>query len=321
MTSQETSATSIGPLDFADATLRGIGQVMLQNNRYAGLLFLVGIFWNSIPFGIATLVGTVTSTATALLLGVAPAKIRDGLFGFNGALVAIALAFFFQTDALTWTYIVLAAAVSTVLMAALLRAMAPWNLPTLTAPFVLTTLCFLLAGASFGRLQPTHMLPAATLPKSAIVEGVVSSSTVIEGLANGVAQVFFQCNVITGALFVLGLLVSSWRAALAGVMGSLLGLLTAWLMGAPEAAIRAGIFGFNAALAVIAMDAFVPIKGAGTLLYALLAAITATVVAPAVAATLLPVGMPALTLPFVLAVWLFVLAAREFTVLQRESLR
>lgn len=35
-------------LVFIDSVLRGIGQVMLQNNSYTGLIFLIGIFYNSI---------------------------------------------------------------------------------------------------------------------------------------------------------------------------------------------------------------------------------------------------------------------------------
>jgi len=30
-------------LGFLDSVLRGVGQVMLQNNSYAGLLFLIGV--------------------------------------------------------------------------------------------------------------------------------------------------------------------------------------------------------------------------------------------------------------------------------------
>ena len=51
---------------FLDSVLRGVGQVMLQNNSYAGLIFLVGICYNSQLFGLAALVGTVVSTATAI---------------------------------------------------------------------------------------------------------------------------------------------------------------------------------------------------------------------------------------------------------------
>lgn len=45
-------------LNFLDCVLRGVGQVMLQGNSYAGLLFLVGIFCNSPLFGLGALLGT-----------------------------------------------------------------------------------------------------------------------------------------------------------------------------------------------------------------------------------------------------------------------
>jgi urea transporter len=55
---------------FIDTVLRGIGQVMLQNNSLTGLIFLIGIFYNSILFGLATLIGACVSTATAVFLGI-----------------------------------------------------------------------------------------------------------------------------------------------------------------------------------------------------------------------------------------------------------
>jgi urea transporter len=214
-------------LSFLDSVLRGIGQVMLQNNSYAGLIFLIGIFYNSITLGWAVLLGTIASTATAMLLGVDRARIRDGLFGFNGALVAIALLYFLEPNLLTCGYVVLAAACSTVIMAALMNFLGVWKIPTLTAPFVITTLLFVLACARFGRLHSTDVLPTAGLPKAATVDGVVTASTLTEGLFNGVAQVFFQGNTITGVIFVVGLLISSRLAGSVALLGSLVGMLVA----------------------------------------------------------------------------------------------
>lgn len=299
-------------LEFPDTILRGIGQVMLQNNRYAGLLFLIGVFYNSMLFGFAVLVGTTVSTATAMLLGVNRCLVRDGLFGFNGALVAIALLYFLQPDLLAWVYVALAAASTTVVMAALLNVLGTKGIPALTAPFVFTALGFLLSCARFGRLHSTGVLPTAGLPKAATVEGIVTASTVLEGLFNGVAQVFFQGNAVTGALFMLGLLISSRLAFGMALLGSLTGLLLAWGMGAAEPAIRSGAFGFNAVLAAVALGGVFFARDAATVVYAVLAAAMTTVMFAAVSAALEPLGMPALTLPFVLVVWLFVLASRLF---------
>jgi len=300
-------------LAFADTVLRGIGQVMLQNNSYAGLIFLLGVFYNATLFGLAVLVGTAASSATALLLGVERSQVRAGLFGFNGALVAIALLYFLEPNALTWMYVVFAAAVSTVFMAALFKLLSTWKLPVLTAPFVLTTLCFVLACARFGRLQSTQLLPTAGLPKSASVEGVVTAATVVQGLFNGVAQVFFQGNVITGVIFTLALLAASRLACATALLGSLTGLLVAWVMGAAEPAIRSGAFGFNSVLTALALGSVFLVLNAASAVYTLIATVATAVVFAAVSAALEPVGMPALTLPFVLVVWLFVLASPLFT--------
>lgn len=298
---------------MADTILRGLGQVMLQNNSYAGLLFLAGIAANSLLFAVAALVGTVTATLAAIALRVDRASVRAGMFGFNGALVAIALLYFLAPTALTWACVILASICSTVLMAAMLTAFAGWKLPALTAPFVFTSLAFFLSAARFGRLEVTGQLPTAGLPVKAAVEGVVTGGTVGEGLLTGIAQVFFQGSALSGALFAAGLLVASRQACVAALAGSLAGLLVAWGMGAAEPAIRAGAFGFNSVLTAIALASVFLTRGTSSAAYALLGAIVTPFVAAACAAALEPLGMPALTLPFVLTTWAFLLASRRFS--------
>lgn len=298
---------------FIDTVLRGVGQVMLQNNSYTGLLFLLGLFYNSVLLGLAVLVGTAASTGTALLLGVERSGVRAGLFGFNGALVAVALLAFFQSDVRAWVYMVCAAAVSTVLMAALLRLLALWQLRPLTAPFVFVTLCCVLASARFGQLHSTGRLPASgRLPQGARLEGVVSLGTFAEGIFAGVAQVFFQGNAVTGVIFTLGLLVGSRVAAGSALIGSLAGLLVAWGMGAAEPAMRVGAYGFNSVLTAIVLCQLVLVPNASSAAYAFVAALAAAVVYAAVSAAFEPLGLPALTLPFVLVAWVFILASPHF---------
>lgn len=303
-------------LVFIDSVLRGIGQVMLQNNSYTGLIFLIGIFYNSILLGCAALLGAIISTFSASLLGVNTASIREGLFGFNGALVAIALLYFLEPTWITWGYVILATASSTIMMAATLTLTLTkvWKLPTLTAPFVVTTLLFILACARFGQLESTGMLPTANLPSAAIsIEGVVTTSTVVEGVFTGISQVFFQGNSVTGVIFLLGLFINSRMACMAAFFGSLLGVLIAWGMGAAEPAIRAGVFGFNNVLTAITFAGGIFLINKSTALYGLLAVIVTSFVFAALSAALEPIGMPALTSAFILVVWLFILAAPLFS--------
>ncbi len=88
-------------LAFLDSILRGTGQVMFQNNSYTGLLFLIGIAYNSWLFALAVTLGTAVSTLTAMAMGADRILVRSGMFGFNGGLVGIALLYFLQPVPLT----------------------------------------------------------------------------------------------------------------------------------------------------------------------------------------------------------------------------
>ena len=67
-------------LRFPGWTLRGISQVVFQNNILTGAAILGGIFYNSGAYGFACLLGAVTATLTALFLGrTAPWSWRGGL--------------------------------------------------------------------------------------------------------------------------------------------------------------------------------------------------------------------------------------------------
>lgn len=289
-------------LGFFDAVLRGVGQVMFQNNTYAGLLFLLGISLNSIPDGLATLYGSLVSTATAVLLGAPRAAIRVGLHGFNGALTALALVHFLGPNMLVWVYLTVAAAFSTVLMLALTNVWKVWDGSALTAPFVLTAWVFLFAAPSLSQL-PVTTLPAAVLPVAAGPQVPISSSILVEGLFHGIGQVFFQGSIVTGVVFLVGLLVASRIAAIAAILGSLVGLLIAWGLSASTAEIQLGLCGYNPTLTAMALGGiFFPLQ-VRSLALALLCTISTVVVTASLSWLLRPVGMIALTAPFVLVVW------------------
>lgn len=73
---------------------RGIGQVMFQNNALSGLLMLIGIFLNSWQMGLLAVSGNIISTSTGRISGYDRDDIKNGLYGFNGTLVGIAVGVF-----------------------------------------------------------------------------------------------------------------------------------------------------------------------------------------------------------------------------------
>ena len=144
----------------------------------------------------------------------------------------------------------------------------------------------------------------------------MSAATVVQGLFNGIGQVFFQGSVASGLCFAVGLLIGSRSACVAALFGSLVGLLVAAGLGAAEPALRAGLYGFNSVLVAIALAGVFIAIDRFALAYALLGAIAAAVAFAALSVALQPLGLPTLTLPFVLVTWVFLLAAPRLSTLR-----
>ena len=313
-----------------DTLLRGVGQVMFQNNPLTGLLFLVGIFVNSLKFGGAALLGLAASTLAAYLLGTDRALIRNGLFGFNGVLVGIGLAFFLEFDVLLAVYIVLGAVVSTIVMMALINLLTPWDMPALTAPFVLTAWLLLFAVYQFAFLRPSELLaPLVPDPEAAVQTelrelatgaGGLTVANLAHGFFRGVGEVMFQDNLATGVIFLIAILVNSRVSAAFAALGSAVALLTALAIGGDGVAIYHGLYGFNAVLCAIALGGLFFVLTWKSALYALLAVVFSVPVFAAIAVLLSPIGMPALTAPFVLTTWLFLWPKAGFGALQPVAL-
>jgi len=305
---------------------------MFQNNPLTGLLFLVGIFVNSAKLGGAGLLGLAASTLAAYLLGADRALIRNGLFGFNGILVGIGLAFFLEWDPLLAVYIVLGGAVSTIVMMALANFFAPWDVPALTAPFVLTAWLLLFAVYQFAHIRPSLLIAPVPLDPQALVQtelrelptGVgpagLTAANLAHGFFRGVGEVMFQDNLITGAIFLLAILVNSRISAAFAALGSAIGLLTALALGGDGSLIYHGLYGFNPVLSAIALGGLFFVFTWRSAVYALVAAIFTAIAFAAIAVFLSPIGMPALTAPFVLVTWLFLLPKAGFQRLEPVAL-
>src|SRR3989338_10403192 len=120
--------------NYIKTMLRGVGQVMLQNNVLTGLLFLAGIFYNSWLMGLGAIAGNIISTISAKFLKYSDEDIKNGLYGFNGTLVGIAIWFFYGFNFSTTIAIIIGSVLSTVIMHAMKA-----KIPAFTAPFVIST--------------------------------------------------------------------------------------------------------------------------------------------------------------------------------------
>ena len=307
-------------LGFIDWVLRGIAQVVFQNNPISGAVILAAIFYNSWIYGIACLFGTIVSTATALLFKADRELIKNGLFGFNGALVAIALVAYTSPNFTTgnlpnlylWGYIVLCAAFTVIILPALAALLSPHKVPGLTMPFVLATWFFLGALLQFSTIDVSNALKPTSPSDFTGPRPEYSSLTWFHGITMGIAEIFFQDNWVTGVIILIGIAINTRIGALMAVMGSTLAVAGAVLYGAHDEAIRDGLFGYNAALTAMALGGLFLVLNVEGFIYTVIGILVTARVWASLGIFLEPSGMPVLTAAFVFVTWLMLLAKGAF---------
>ena len=307
-----------GFIDYVDTTMRGCGQVIFMDNPLTGLLNFVAMFWGAYASGSSpavawgSLIATFVSTATAYALGVDLDKRKMGLYGYNGMLVGCGIPTFLAATPMMWIFLVVGAAVSTIITLAVANVFATWKTPAFTFPFVLTTWLVMLAAYAFPTLPITGLGHAALSHAPVMAHAYLGPVEVVRAALVSVAQVFFVNNPISGFIFLVALVVESrWAAGLAFV-GAIIAVLCAMAFGADAGAIKDGLWGFSAVLTAVAIGCVFMNVGWKVLIYCGLAVVVTVVVQGAMNVTLGTFGIPTFTFPFVLTAWLFMLAQRNF---------
>ncbi|MBS1775955.1 MAG: urea transporter [Bacteroidetes bacterium] len=229
---------SLSLLDYFDTVFKGIGQIMLQENRWTGILFFVGLLVGSWPCAIACLLASIVSLVTAQLCHYNVSEIKSGLYGFSPSLVGVALTFFYQPTGLIWFLIVIGSMVAAMLQHFFLKR----NIPVFTLPFIIVSwgLIFM--------INKWAKTPASILFQTP--HSIASYDPYLIPL-RGFGQVIFQGHFLSGAFFVMGVLVNRPVAALYGLLGALLGAGIASGLDQNLEFIYAGLFSFNTVLTAI----------------------------------------------------------------------
>lgn len=267
-------------IDGPKIILRGIGQVIFQNNALSGLLFLIGIAINNLSLAGFALLGTLLSTLTAVVLNFQPDNIKEGLFGFNGTLVGICLPVFFGVNMASFVSILIASIISTLIMQFFIKK----KIPPFTFPFVLVS--WLGIAVMFGlgcSIQPSP------------VEGF-HTINYWEAYTKNFGQIMFQNNIMSGVFFALGLLVNSPKALLYGSAASLLAIVYGIIFGYSLSDINMGIIGYNAILCAVALQGNTWLNYILTLFSVILSIILLQIGSH--------LGLIMLTAPFVFATWI-----------------
>lgn len=301
---------------FPSTVSRGVGQVMFQDNGWTGLLFLIGIFVGAYQEGFplvawGALVGVIVSTLTGHILRLPDQHGANGLWGFNGVLVGCAFPTFLANTVWMWIAMIICSAMTTVARSGMDNILDRWKMSSFTFPFVFCTWVFLLSARLFQGFPAVNM----GTPEFAHGHDEVISYGFLNLLTywlNGISQVFLIKSWITGLLFLAGLAVSSWRAALWAAVGSAIGLIVALVWDGPGQDVANGLYGFSAVLTAIALGATFCNFSWRSALWAVFGTIATVFIQAAMNAFFAPMGLPTLTGPFCVGTWIFLFPAYKF---------
>lgn len=308
------------PWRVIEWVLRGVGQVDFQNNWLTGVVILIAIFYNSWIYGVDAIIGTAVATLTAMALGANRDLIKAGLFSFSGTLFAIGVNAFYSSNFTTGTvpswrmylYIVFGSALTAVITATLMTALGPHKVATFTWPFNIACWLFVFAALQFSVFHPGPNI-APAIPQALQSSGSYSGVAIwYKGIGNGVAEVFFQDNWITGYIMVFALALNTRIGALMALAGSAIGIGTGMVLGASAASLEAGLFGFNNVLTMMALGGFFFVLNYRGLVWAIFGTIITTVVFAALTIAFSPMGMPAFTGPFCIVATFALFAKHQF---------
>ena len=126
-------------------------------------------------------------------------------------------------------------------------------------------------------------------------------------LLKGFSQIFFQENVIMGALIALGLLIASPTALLLALLGGTVSALTNKFLGFDQSLYNAGIAAFNGIIIGCAMSFYIK-----SLPISLLAVVVGSIIGGLIFFILVKNHITPYALPFILVTFLTVLVVKVF---------
>lgn len=242
---------------FLDSTTRGLGQVIFLNSTTSGAVVFGGLLIGNPYLASMAALGTITATATAKTLNLDQAALRDGLWGYNGALVGCAAAVFGPSSILACSSSTILGAAASPLVSATLKE--TLSIPQWTYAFNAVALTSLLRTRPFLATEDV----ATASDDIVFLDLLASDDNTTAGAASitapsfgdlmvspftGISQIFVVESAMSGFAIWYG--IGMYSPGLAGhaFMGSAIGSIVGLFSGAEISELAMGLWGFNSAL-------------------------------------------------------------------------
>ena len=281
-----------------DASTRAMGQVIFLNSTTSGRIIFASLVLGDPTLAAFAALGSFTATSTSKFIGLDEDTYKNGLWGYNGALIGCAASVFGPAYP---PYMVLStmlgSAATPVLSASVKNAT---SLPQWTWPFNVVALTSLLQTRSLLEssksattdtgLEETVASSVSTIPTTEIID-VVSSPLL------GISQIFVVGSPLTGAGISAAIYMYSPKLAYHALGGSAIGCAVGVLSGADISDVCMGLWGYNSALSSMAIGTFF-VHSRESMILSASSAVASAALFGGMQSLFGTYGLPCLTLPF-----------------------
>ena len=281
--------------------LRGVGQVFFCNNPLTGLVILGALFTQGTRVPLHCILSIVTATFSAEALGFETSLTASGLFGYNAALVGIALSTFYSSNIHSGyeTVVVIATVIVSIfcvlLFVALSKILLVHDVPPMTLPFDISVNTALLASVSMARISFEPILPPSLPDYDFVASRDYDSFFRI--VLKGIGQIVFVNDWKAPIMILIGLAFCSRIIAVSAFLGSVLATGFAILVGLDAFEVNDGLYSYCPTLTFIATMVFY-VPSLGSFLLATMGVVFTTILQATLVHSFGSYGLPVNSFPF-----------------------
>ncbi|CAF1253557.1 unnamed protein product [Adineta ricciae] len=301
-------------LIYFDSVFRGIGQVMFANNPLSGLIIFFGLYCGNSQLSFYGFFGTCISTLTGYLFEFDSNLIRNGLFGYNGCLIGMAIPFFTLSNSYYLICpIIIFSIFSTIFYVSINRFFVRYmDISSFTFSFQMCTWIYILSCFKSHHFQLNHDLISPHLLKISDEKVKMTFENYslqmnFQGFLSGISQVYFIENVYTGMFILIGLCLCSRILAFFALFGSIIGQLFAtYVFQMSVESIRSGLWAFNCVLTCQVLGGmFFVLSEYQIWFYTFYGSLMTLLIQLSLSSYFSSIGLPVLTFPFTFISWIF----------------
>jgi len=298
---------------YFTGVINSYSQIFFSNNRWFALLLIITSFID--PYaGLGGIVAVLISNLFAYYIGMSAEHIRNGVYGFNSAMVGMVLGYYFKLSPEYILILCMASLFTLLLTIAFLAWTAKYGVPFMSLPFLLCIWAVLLTTRTYSSLELSErgiytinelwFLGGENLVGFYNFLNDPGIPQYLDVYLKSLGAIFFQYNLIAGILIFIGMLIFSRISLVLSIVGFATGFAYYKITGADFTQLQYSYIGFNFILSAIALGGFFLIPSPRSFLAVLLSIPLIALLIGACAYVLGMFQLPTYSLPFNIIVML-----------------